>query len=399
MAGTLDGIRVVELTTVIMGPWATQILGDMGADIIKVETPQGDTTRQSGPKRNPNMGSLFLATNRNKRSIVLDLTKPEGKEALFRVIETADVFVHNLRPKVCSKLGLGYENFKDRFPNLIYCAAYGFRAEGPLADKPAYDDIIQAASGVTDLMTIASDQPRYVPTIMADKTSSYNLVMAVLAALVNRERGGKGQAIEVPMFEALVDFVMVEHLYGAAFEPPIAQMGYERLLNTMRKPYKTTDGYLAVLPYTDRNWFDLFDIAGRPELKEDPIFKTFAARITHSEEVYGTLADIIATRSCAEWQEILDEKNIPVQTVMSKEMLLNDEQLNASGFWKLVEHPTEGTLRMMDPPIRFSETPSSIRKVPPHLGQESVDILREAGFSQAEIDSLLEKKITLQAKK
>ena len=174
MAGTLDGIRVVELTTVIMGPWATQILGDMGADIIKVETPQGDTTRASGPKRNPGMGSLFLSTNRNKRSIVLDLTQPDGREALFKIIRTADVFVHNLRPKVCSKLGLEYDKFKDEFPDLIYCAAYGFRADGPLADKPAYDDIIQAASGITDLMTIASDQPRYVPTIMADKTSSYN---------------------------------------------------------------------------------------------------------------------------------------------------------------------------------------------------------------------------------
>ena len=398
MAGTLDGIRVVELTTVIMGPWATQILGDMGADIIKVETPQGDTTRASGPKRNPGMGSLFLSTNRNKRSIVLDLTQPDGREALFKIIRTADVFVHNLRPKVCSKLGLEYDKFKDEFPDLIYCAAYGFRADGPLADKPAYDDIIQAASGITDLMTIASDQPRYVPTIMADKTSSYNIAMAILSALVGRERGTDGQAIEVPMFEALVDFSMVEHLYGATFEPPIAPMGYERLLNTMRKPYATTDGYLAVLPYTDRNWFDLFDIAGRPELKEDPVFKTFGARIANSETVYGTLADIIATRSCAEWQQILDEKNIPVQTVMTKEMLLDDEQLNASGFWKFVDHPTEGKLRMIDPPIRFSKTPSEIRKMPPHLGQESVEILLEAGLDQNEIDRLLEKKVTLQAK-
>jgi len=397
MAGVLDGIRVVELTTVILGPWATQMLGDMGADVIKVETPSGDTTRHTGPRKNPGMGSLYLATNRNKRSIVLDLTKESGREALFKVIKTADVFVHNLRPKVAKKLGLEYDKFKDEFPDLVYCAAYGFRAGGPMADKPAYDDIIQAASGLADLLTITSDQPRYVPTIIADKASSLNLVSAILAGLVSRERGGGGQAIEVPMFEALVDFVMVEHLYGARFEPPIAKMGYERLLNTMRKPYATTDGYLAVLPYTDRNWQDLFDVAGRDDLKNDPRFESHASRVDHSQEIYGLLADIIATGSSAEWQRELDARNIPVQTVMTKEMLLEDEQLNATGFWRLEEHPTEGTLRMVDPPIRFSKTPSTIRSLPPHLGEQSSDILREAGYSETEISQFIEEKVTQQS--
>lgn len=397
MAGVLDGIRVVELTTVILGPWATQMLGDMGADVIKVETPTGDTTRHTGPRKNAGMGSLYLATNRNKRSIVLDLTKESGREALFKVIKTADVFVHNLRPKVAKKLGLEYDKFKEEFPDLVYCAAYGFRAGGPMADKPAYDDIIQAASGLADLLTITSDQPRYVPTIIADKASSLNLVSAILAGLLSRERGGGGQAIEVPMFEALVDFVMVEHLYGACFEPPIAKMGYERLLNTMRKPYATTDGYLAVLPYTDRNWQDLFDVAGRDDLKDDPRFESHASRVDHSQEIYGLLADIIATRSSAEWQRELDARNIPVQTVMTKEMLLEDEQLNATGFWRLEEHPTEGTLRMIDPPIRFSKTPSTIRSMPPHLGEQSGDILREAGYSEAEIDQFMKEKVTQQS--
>ncbi|WP_340151354.1 CoA transferase [uncultured Sneathiella sp.] len=394
MAGILDGIRVVELTTVILGPWATQMLGDMGADVIKVETPAGDTTRHSGPRRNAGMGSLYLATNRNKRSIVLDLTKPSGLEALFRVIGTADVFVHNLRPKVARKLGLEYDKFKADFPDLIYCATYGFRAGGPMEDKPAYDDIIQAASGLADLLTVTSDQPRYVPTIMADKTSSLNLVTAILAGIVNRERGGGGQAIEVPMFEALVDFVMVEHLYGACFEPPVAKMGYERLLNTMRKPYATTDGYLAVLPYTDRNWQDLFDIAGRDDLKNDPRFESLATRVAHSEEIYGLLADIIATRSSADWQKDLDKLNIPVQTVMTKEMLLDSEQLKATGFWRLEEHPTEGTLRMVDPPIRFSKTPSTIRSMPPHLGEQSAEILSEVGYSELEINQFIKDKVT-----
>lgn len=394
MVGILDGIRVVELTTVILGPWATQMLGDMGADVIKVETPSGDTTRHSGPKKNPGMGSLFLSTNRNKRSIVLDLTKQPGRDALFGIIKTADVFVHNLRPKVAKKLGLGYDEFKADFPNLIYCAAYGFRAGGPNENKPAYDDIIQAASGLADLLTITSDQPRYVPTIIADKAASLNLVSAILAGLLGRERGNGGQAIEVPMFEALVDFVMVEHLYGACFHPPIAAMGYERLLNTMRKPYATTDGYLAVLPYSDQNWQDLFDLAGRDDLKNDPRFESLATRVAHSEEIYGLLSDIIATRSSAEWQHDLDQRSIPVQVVMTKEMLLEDKQLNATGFWHFKEHPTEGTLRMVDPPIRFSKTPSSIRSMPPHLGEQSTEILLESGLSENEIDKMVKNKIT-----
>ena len=262
MTGTLDGIRIIDMTTVILGPWATQMLGDMGADVIKVETPGGDTTRNLGPRRNEGMASLYLATNRNKRSIVLDLTRDAGHQALLKIVATADVFLHNLRPKVARKLGLEYETFAAAFPDLIYCATYGFRRDGPMADKPAYDDVIQAACDLADLQTVTSDQPRYVPTILADKTTAFNVVSAILAGLLRRERGGGGQAIEVPMFESMVDFVMVEHLYGASFEPPIAGMGYARILNTERKPYVTKDGYLSVLPYTDDNWRDLLEIAG-----------------------------------------------------------------------------------------------------------------------------------------
>lgn len=396
MTGALDGIRIVDLTTVILGPWATQTLGDMGADVIKIETPSGDTTRQSGPRKSEGMASLYMATNRNKRSIVLDLTKAEGREALFKIIATADVFLHNMRPKVSKKLGLEYEAFSEQFPDLIYCATYGFRRDGPMADKPAYDDIIQAASGIADLQTVTSDQPRYVPTIMADKTTGLNVVSAILAGLFKRERGGGGQAIEVPMFECLVDFVMVEHLYGAAFEPPIGPMGYDRLLNSMRKPYATKDGYLAVLPYTTANWHALFDIAGRDDLKDDPRFADLQTRTKHSEEVYGALADIIATRTSAEWQKDLDQANVPVQTVMTKEMLLDDEQLNATGFWRMEEHPTEGTLRLTDPPIRFSKSPSTIRSLPPHLGEHSAEILKEAGYTDKEVARLLEGKVSNQ---
>ncbi|MBL4906232.1 MAG: CoA transferase [Sneathiella sp.] len=396
MAGSLDGIRVVDLTTVILGPWATQTLGDMGADVIKIETPTGDTTRFSGPKKNPGMASLFMATNRNKRSVVLDLKKEEGREALFKIIDTADVFLHNMRPKVAKKLGLGYEQFEKRNPDLIYCATYGFRKDGPMADKPAYDDIIQAACGIADLLTITSDQPRFVPTIVADKTTGLNVVSAILAALFTRERNGGGQAIEVPMFECLVDFVMVEHLYGAGFEPAVGSMGYERLLNRERRPYATKDGYLAVLPYTDANWRDFLKIAGRDDLIDDHRFADLSTRTKYSNDLYGFLGEVIATRTTAEWQQVLDAANIPVQVVLTKEDLLENEQLQASGFWRLEDHPTEGTIRMTDPPVRFSKTPSTIRRHQPQLGEQSREILAEAGYSEDEIGALFKMKASIQ---
>ncbi|WP_294221501.1 CoA transferase [uncultured Shimia sp.] len=387
MAGALDGVRIVDLTTVILGPWATQMLGDMGADVIKVETHVGDTTRHTGDRRNPEMAAFFMATNRNKRSVVLDLRQEEGREALFKLVGTADVFVHNMRPSIATKLGLDDEKFLKAYPKLVYVKTYGFRGDGPMANKPAYDDVIQAASGVTDLNTVISEggEPRYVPTIMADKTSSFHVVSAVLAALYHREKSGEGQVIEVPMFEALVDYLMVEHMNGAAFDPPIADMGYARLLNKMRKPYKTQDGYLCVLPYTDQNWQDMFKIAGREDLMEDPRFVDLATRTRHSGEIYGILEDLVATRSTAELEKTLNAAAIPVQKVNTKEDLLSDEQLAATGFWQFADHPTEGRIRLTDPPVRFSKSPSSIRLLQPRLGEQSAEVLGEAGFSEEEI--------------
>ena len=389
MSGALDGIRVVDMSTVVMGPWATQMLGDMGAEVIKVETPGGDISRGMGPNRNPGMSAVYLSINRNKRSVALDLTQAAGREALFRIVGTADVFLHNMRPRIAAKFGVGYDKFAARQPDLIYCAAYGFRSEGPMADKPAYDDIIQAASGIADLQSVINGEPRFVPTIMADKTTAYNVAVAILAALVRRGRGGGGQAIEVPMFETLVDFVMVEHLYGACFDPPIGGMGYSRILNAERKPYATLDGHLAVLPYTDENWSAFFRIAGREDLAAHPSFASFETRVRDAQTVYGILAEVIATRTTAEWQRDLDAAQIPVMAVNTKEGLLNNEQLDASGFWHMVEHPTEGRLRMTDPPVRFSASPSSLRLPAPRLGEHSREILAEAGYGAAEIDALI----------
>ncbi|MFN0160968.1 MAG: CaiB/BaiF CoA transferase family protein [Burkholderiales bacterium] len=395
--GALAGIRIVDLTTVVLGPWASQTLGDMGAEVIKIETPEGDVSRKLGPARNPGMAALFMTTNRNKRSVVLDLNQPAARDALLRIIDTADVFLHNLRPKVATKLKLGYEHFAKRRPDLIYCAAYGFRAEGPLADKPAYDDVIQSASGLTELMSVLSDQPRFVPTIVADKTSAYNALSAVLAALFHRQRGGGGQAIEVPMYETLVDYLMVEHLYGAAFDPPIGKMGYERVLSRARRPYATRDGYLTVLPYSDDNWQSLFRLAGRDDLLADPDYATIATRTVNSEKAYGELASIIATRTTAEWVRDLEPLGVPVATVRRKEDLLEDEQLKASGFWHIVVHPTEGRIRMTDPPIRFEGSPSSIRRLAPRLGEHSAEVLAEAGYTKDEIEELFKQKASLAA--
>lgn len=390
MTGALDGVRIVDLTTVILGPWATQMLGDMGADVIKVETHHGDTTRHTGDRRNPEMASFFMATNRNKRSVVLDLRKDEAHEALFKLVGTADVFVHNMRPAIAAKLGLDEGKFLKAYPKLVFVKTYGFRGDGPLANKPAYDDVIQAASGITDLQTVTSEggEPRYVPTIIADKTSSFHVVSAVLAALFHRERAGEGQVIEVPMFEALVDFLMVEHINGASFDPPIGEMGYARLLNKMRKPYLTKDGYLCVLPYTDQNWQDMFKIAGREELKDDPRFVDLATRTRHSAEIYEMLEDMVALRTTADWQKALNAASIPVQKVNSKEDLLNNEQLTATGFWKFANHPTEGRIRLTDPPVRFSKSPNSIRRLQPRLGEQSAEILQEAGYSADQIVDL-----------
>jgi crotonobetainyl-CoA:carnitine CoA-transferase CaiB-like acyl-CoA transferase len=388
MDGALKGIRVVDMTTVIMGPWAAQMLGDAGAEVIKVETPAGDLIRHMGPKRNDGMAAVFLSTNRNKRSIVLDLTQDAGRKCLQKIVGTADVFMHNSRPQVMNKLGFDYESFKGANPDLVYCGAYGFRSGGPLADKPAYDDVIQAASGIADLLTQTAGSPRYAPTIVADKTAAYGVYSSIVTALLHRERNGGGQAIEMPMFETMVDYVMVEHLYGAVFEPPIDDMGYARILNPGRRPYATKDGFLTVLPYSDKNWRDFFILGGRHELVEDPRFSSIAARVENSEVAYEIVAEIIATRTTAQWQQGLDAADIPVMAVNSLQDLIQDEQLAATGFWRIEDHPTEGKLRMIDPPVRYSESPSSIRRMAPRLGEHSAEILAETGHSETEITEL-----------
>jgi crotonobetainyl-CoA:carnitine CoA-transferase CaiB-like acyl-CoA transferase len=389
VSGPLSGVRVVDCTTVVLGPWAAQQLGDLGADVVKVEPPEGDTTRQLGPMKNPGMGAFYLAVNRNKRSIVLDLKQEAARGALLRLAEGADVLLHNYRPQAARRLGMSYETFRAINPGIVYVGTYGFRAAGPYGDKPAYDDIIQAASGIGSLQASIVGEPRYVPTIVADKSSSMTVLAAVLAALYHKARTGEGQEVEVPMFESMAAWVMVEHLYGETFVPPIDTIGYKRILNPNRRPFKTKDGYLAILPYTDQNWRDFFTLTGRQDLLDDSRYKTLGTRLRHIEILYAEVGKLAVTRTNAEWLAELDQRNIPAMSVNTLESLLHDPHLEAVGFWQMVDHPTEGPLRLPGLPATYGKTPGAIRRLPPRLGEHSEEILRETGFAPAEVAALL----------
>ncbi len=391
MAAPLEGVKIVEMTSVVLGPYACQMLGDLGADIIKIEPPGGDTNRNLGPYRNhADMSSLFMNCNRNKRSIVLDLKSTRGKEAALRIMSDADVVVHNFRPGAMERLGLDYGPVKVVNPDIIYCATYGYSKFGPYGKKGALDDSIQAASGVAALNQIVLGEPRYLPTIMADKTTGLFVTQAVLAALFHKQRSGRGQEIEVPMFESLVSYVMVEHLWGQTFEPPIGKAGYVRLMAEHRKPYRTSDGfYLAILPYWDAHWRTFCELSGHPELVDDSRFVDMATRLKNIDQSYKVTGEIIARRTRQEWLDLLGETNVPMMVVNSLDDLIHDPHLLATGFWLEFDHPEEGRIRTSAPPMNFSTTPASIRRLAPRLGEHSVEILREAGLVEAEIKAML----------
>lgn len=391
MAEPLQGVKIVEMTSVVLGPYACQMLGDLGADIIKIEAPGGDTNRHLGPyKQHKDMASLFLGCNRNKRSIMLDLKSDRGRNAALEIMRSADVVVHNFRPGAMERLGLDFPAVQKVNPGVIYCATYGYSKLGPYGEKGALDDSIQAASGIAALNEMVLGEPRYLPTIVADKTTALFVVQSILAALFHKQRTGQGQEIEVPMFESLVSYVMVEHLWGQTFDPPLGKAGYVRLMAEHRKPYRCKDGlYLAVLPYWDAHWKTFCDLSGHPELAHDPRFISMGERLKNINESYRTTGEIIASRNRSDWVDLLGDTNVPMMVVNSLDDLLEDPHLVATGFWQEFDHPSEGRLRSSKPPMNFSVTPASIRRMAPRLGEHSIEVLQEAGINQETIDEML----------
>ena len=394
--GPLDGIKVIDMTTVLMGPYATQMLGDYGADVIKVESPEGDVTRLIGPTRHPGMGPVYLNTNRSKRSICLDLKKPEGREAVLRLLESADVLVYNIRPQAMARLNLGYDVVSARNPRLVYAGVFGFGQDGPYAAKPAYDDLIQGGAGLAHLMAVGGDgTPRYVPNALVDRIVGLTAVGAICASLVHRDRTGQGQRLDIPMFETMAGFVMGDHMGGLTFEPPLDKGGYARHLSRDRRPYQTADGHICVIVYNDKQWESFFAAAGRQDLRSDPRFANFAGRAANIDAVYAELARILLTRTTAEWSELLTKADVPVMPMHDLESLLEDPHLAAVDFFPVVAHPSEGPIRSMRVAANWSETKAEPERLAPRLNEHGEAILREAGFSPDEIDAMIRDGVTI----
>lgn len=376
-AGPLSGVRVIDLTSVVLGPVATQQMADMGADVIKVEGPAGDIIRSNGVSRKRGMGSIFLSLNRNKRSVVLDLKKEEDKEKLRKLIAGADVLVHNMRVKAIERLGFGYEAVRALKPDIVYCVATGFGQNGPYRDKPAFDEIIQASCGLVGVSSLGKAEPEYSPNLIADKTVGLYMANAVLAALVHRYRTGQGQSIEVPMLETMASFVLAEHMGGLAFPDSDEPAGYKRIVNGGRRPYRSQDGWICVLPYTEAHWVAFFNAVGKGDL-----IKTFdigdrQKRNARIQEIYAAVASITPLKTTAEWIALCDSLDIPVAEIESLNDLPDHPHLQAVGFFEEREHPTIGPIRETRPPVRFSETPLSLRRHAPELGEHTEEVFQE----------------------
>ena len=388
--GPLAGIQVLDLTSVLFGPYAAQMLGDWGADVIKVEPLTGDTWRYSGQFRNRGMSGQFMAVNRSKRSLALDLKHPDGKAALQRLIKKADVLLSNIRPAALARLGFGYEDCQQLNPRLIYAAATGFGQDGPWAARPAFDEIIQASSGFASAMG-TDEEPAFVPSLVGDKICGIAMAGAISAALVHRERTGKGQMVEIPMLETLAGFNSIEMLGGHAFVPPIGPAGYKRMKE--RRPVRTRDSWLTMLPYSGDNWCAFFEAVGHPECIEEFAVRDPVLRGQNIDRIYRKMAEIALTRTTAEWETLLLQIDVPHAAFAKVTEVAEQPHLKAVGMFVTLDHPTEGEIKQARPSARFSESPAAIQRMAPRLGEHSQAVLREAGLSDAQIALLVERKV------
>ena len=386
--GPLSGVRVLDLTSVLMGPYCTQILGDLGADIIKVENPEGDTTRYVGGSKRPGRSGMFSNLNRGKRCITLDLRNKAGRALCLRLAQQADVMIHSIRLGALERLGLGYAQVQAVNPDIIYCNLLGYGRSGRYSGKPVYDDTIQAISGMAMLQAEMNGEPQYVTTVLCDKVAALSAAYAINAALFNRQRGGGGQEIDVPMFESMASFLLAEHISGALYDPPLGRPVYERPVTPYRRPYKTRNGYLSVLVYNDKQWRRFAELTGHPELISDPRFASQADRSRNIGDFCRMVADILVQRDSEEWLQLLEQAEIPVAKLNRMDDLFTDPHLQDVGFFKAIDDPLDGRLRMPSQPVLFSKTPAGFDAAGPLQGQHGTEILQEFGLGADEISTL-----------
>ena len=397
----LAGLRIIDMSAVVMGPFAAQILGDLGADVIKVEPHAGDTTRHVTPMRNKNMGWVYLHANRNKRSLVLDLKDAEGKAAVLKLAEISDAIITNVRPAALERLGLGWDVLHAINPRLIVVNLVGYGSGGPYDGRPAYDDLIQGVTSLPSLLVQAgSETPHYVPLALNDRATGLSSAVALLAAVHYREKTGRGQQIEVPMFETMAQWVLGDHMGGKTFEPPLGSAGYKRTLNKERRPYKTKDGMICTIIYTDKHWSTFMELIGEGEAyRSDPRFANISTRTDHAHELYAWVSNAMEARTSAEWVAALLAADIPVTPLHDLDSLMEDEHLTAVNYLPVVEHPTEGRVRDIRVPSTWSESQPNVRRHAPQLGEHSVEVLREAGLSEDQIEALIARGVTVQFSK
>ena len=386
----LEGVRILDLTSVVMGPFATQVLGDFGAEIIKIEEPNGDITRVIGPSRNAGMASLYMGSNRNKKSLVLNLKKPKAKEALWKLIEDADIFIHNIRPQKIAALGFDPDTVLKNNSKIIYVGLHGYREEGVYGGQPAFDDVIQGQSGIAGAFQARDDVPNLAPTIVADKSTALLASTGLLAAYIKRLRTGKGSFLEVSMFEGMVGYIMIEHHAGETFIPPIDKVGYSRVLSRFRRPHKTKDGYMCILPYTDHQYEKFWKAVDMHEYATDKRFNSIKNRSNNISKLYEIIGDIASNINTDDLVQVLTKAEIPCGAVNKLEDLKNDIHLKELGFFREFQHPSEGLIQVPDSAFRLNRKELPIRLHQPKLGEHSKDILIKLGYSDSEIDKILD---------